>query len=209
MDVAKIILTRRSVRRFKPDPIETGDLIKILEAARWAPSAVNRQVCRFVAVTDASLLKQIASEAKIVFFRQKHAAQCPAMIVVCCKSEKSWIEEIGAAVQNMLLMAHSLGIGTCWIGAFNRDLVRSVLKIPTQFRIYALILVGYPDETPEVAPRLSLGEIAFLNGWKKPIVAPKRSILPTSGIGSMVVKKFTNKGEQDLAASPLNKKDIK
>lgn len=207
MDTAKAILTRRSVRRFKKEPVREEDLIKILEAARWAPSAVNRQACRFVAVTNENQLKRIADNSRIVFFKQKHAAQCPAMIVVCCKAKKSWIEEIGAPIQNMLLMAQSLGLGTCWIGAFNREIVRDLLKIPFNFKLYALILLGYPDETPDVTPRHSLGEIAFINEWNQPIITPKRSLLPSAGMGSFITKTLTNRGEKDLESSPLNVDD--
>ena len=202
MEVLNSILNRRSVRKFKPDIIKEDDLIKIIEAARWAPSATNRQVCRYVVVNDEKILQKIASETKIVFFKQKHAAQCPAMVVVCCKSE-SWIEEIGAAIQNMLLTADALGIGSCWIGAFNRSLVREIVKIPDKYKIYALILLGYPNETPDVAPRLSMGEICYLNEWKKPITKPKKTLLPSSGVGSIVLKRISDRGERDLNSSPL------
>ncbi|NHI93388.1 MAG: nitroreductase family protein [Candidatus Lokiarchaeota archaeon] len=202
MEVLNSILNRRSVRKFKQDPIKKDDLIKIIEAARWAPSATNRQVCRFVVIDNEELLKKIASETKIVFFKQRHAAQCPAMIVVCCKGD-SWIEEIGAAIQNMLLTANSLEIGSCWIGAFSRSLVRELLKIPQNYKIYALILLGYPDETPDVPPRLSLGEICYLNEWKKPIVKPDKTLLPLSGVGSLVLRRLSNRGERDLKSSPL------
>ena len=202
MEVLNSILHRRSVRKFKSDLIKQDDLIKIIEGARWAPSATNRQVCRFIVVNDDVLLKKIASETRIVFFRQRHAAQCPAMVVVCCNKD-SWIEEIGAAVQNMLLVADALGIGSCWIGAFNRSLVRDLLKIPKNYKIYALILLGYPNETPDVPPRLSMGEICYLNEWKKPITKPKKTLLPSSGAGSVVLRIISDRGERDLKSSPL------
>jgi len=206
MEIINAILNRRSVRKFKSDKIKEDDLIKIVEAARWAPSATNRQVCRFVVVTDDDLLKNIADNTKIVFYRQRHAAECPAMIVVCCKSS-NWIEEIGAAIQNMLLTAQVLELGTCWIGAFNRSLVREILNIPSNYKIYALILLGYPNETPDVPPRLSLGEICFKNKWKLPITKPKRTLLPSSGIGSLAVRRLSDRGEKDLESSPLQPKN--
>jgi len=202
MEVINSILKRRSVRKFKSDKIKEDHLIKIVEAARWAPSATNRQACRFIVVDDEEILKNIAENTKIVFFRQKHAAQCPALIVVCCKGS-NWIEEVGAAIQNMLLTADSLELGTCWIGAFSKDLVRNILNIPTGYNIYALILLGYPNEKPDVPPRLSLGEICFKNKWKQPITKPNRTILPSSGIGSLVVRRFSDRGKRDLNSSPL------
>lgn len=202
MEIINAILNRRSVRRFKSDKISEDKLIKIIEAARWAPSATNRQACRFVVVTDEAILKTIADNTKIVFYKQSHAAECPAMIAVCCKGS-NWIEEIGAAIQNILLTAHILDLGTCWIGAFNKSVVREILSIPKGYNIYALILLGYPNETPDVPPRLSLGEICFKDKWKQSMVKPKRTILPSSGIGSLVVRKLSDRGERDLKSSPL------
>jgi nitroreductase len=202
MKVNEVILYRRSVRHFKSDPIPTENLIKIVEAARWAPTAANRQKTRFVVVTDEDLLKKIADNAKIIFYRQRHAAQSRAMIVVSLDST-TWVEEVGAAIQNMLLMAYSLNIGTCWIGAFNKEVVRELLKIPQNHKILALILLGYYSEDPKPAPRLELGEIAFLNQWRKPLTESKGGILPRSGVLSVLITKQLIDTESQLKKSPL------
>jgi len=178
------------------------DLIKIVEAARWAPTAVNRQKTRFVVVTDEEILQKIANTAKIVFYKQKHAAQSKAMIVVCLDST-AWVEETGSAIQNMLLMAYSLNIGSCWIGAFNREFVREILKIPHNYKILALILLGYYSGNPKPAPRLELGKMVFLNQWRKPIVKPKGSLLPKSGALSIAITKTFSDTEAELEKSPL------
>lgn len=203
MKVNKAILRRRSVRHFTDDPIPMEDLIKIVEAARWAPTAVNRQKTRFVVVTDQELLKKIADNSKIVFYKQKHAAQSKAMIVVCLDSS-AWVEEVGASIQNMLLLAFSLGIGSCWIGAFNRDIVRELLKIPLSYKLYALILLGYYSSDPKPAPRLELGRMVFLNKWRTPIVKPQASLFPKSGALSIAITKTFTDTESDLEKSPLN-----
>ncbi|MHA1267249.1 MAG: nitroreductase family protein [Candidatus Helarchaeota archaeon] len=202
MKVSDAILRRRSIRHFTDEPIPMADLIKILEAARWAPTAVNRQKTRFVLVTDIELLQKIAKTAKIVFYQQKHAVQAKAMVLVCLDST-NWIEEVGAAIQNMLLMAYALGIGSCWIGAFNRESVRALLKIPRHYKIFFLILFGHYTHEPKPPPRLELGKIAFLNQWRKPLVKPKASLLPKSGALSIAITKTFSDTTSELDKSPL------
>jgi len=205
LKLSELILTRRSVRHFKKDAIPIEDLMKILEAARWAPSATNRQVIRYMLITDEELLKKISNTAKIIFYKQKHAAQAPAMIAVC-GATNAWIEEFGAAIQNMLLMAWSLGIGTCWIGAFSKKKVHEILKIPDNYKIIALILFGYPEANPKPTPRLDLGKIAYLNTWKNPIIKTKGiGLLPKSGPISIVTRGLHD-SQKD---SPLKEKDEK
>ena len=201
MQVNEAILYRRSIRKFTSEPIPFEDLIKIVEAARWAPTAVNRQRTRFVVVIDEEILKKIAENAKIIFFRQKHAAQAVAMIVVCLDST-SWAEEVGAAIENMLLEAYSLKIGSCWIGAFERETVRSLLKIPQSFKLIGLILLGYYSENPKPPPRMELGQIAFLNQWRAPLIKSKAGVLPKSGALSFITKQLTDT-EAALEESPL------
>jgi nitroreductase len=201
MQVNEAILYRRSIRKFTSEPIPLENIVKIVEAARWAPTAVNRQRTRFVVVTDEALLKKIAENAKIIFFKQKHAAQAAVMIVVCLDST-AWVEEVGAAVQNMLLEAYSLKIGSCWIGAFEREIVRSLLKIPQSFKLIGLILLGYYSEYPKPPPRMELGQIAFLNQWRTPLIKPKAGVLPKSGALSFITKQLTDT-EAALEESPL------
>jgi len=201
MNVGKAILIRRSIRKFNSKPIPQEDLIKILEAARWAPTATNRQKTRFIAVTKENLLKEIADNSRIVFFCQRHAAQCSAMIVVCIDNNH-WREEIGAAIQNMLLMATELGIGTCWIGAFNRSIVKELLEIPEVYKIIALILLGYYSEHPHPPPKLDLGKIAYINKWKNPLMKSKGTILPKAGPFSFVTKTLIDTSS-DIKKSPL------
>lgn len=206
MIVNEAILNRRSIRKFTSEPINQEDLIKILEAARWAPTAVNRQKNRFVVVTDDAILKNIADNSKIVFFKQRHAAECKAMIIVCIDS-KEWLEEVGAAIQNMLLMATELGLGTCWIGAFNREVVRRLLDIPNYYKIIALILLGHYSEQPEPPPRLDLGQIAYLNHWKHPLIEFKSGILPKSGAMSLFLTRKLTDTKSDIKKSPLSIKE--
>ncbi len=202
MKVNDAILRRRSVRKFTNDPIPMENLIKIVEAARWAPTATNRQKTRFFVINDEELLKKIADTAKIIFYKQKHAAQSKAMIIVCLDST-SWVEETGAQIQNILITAYSLGIGTCWIGAFNREEVRKILKIPYNYKLIALILLGYYEEDPKPPPRLELGHIAFLNQWRTPLVKPTGGILPKSGVLSIILTKHVSDTQSEIKKSPL------
>lgn len=202
MKISKLILQRRSIRNFKKDLIDKDDLVKILEAARWAPSAENRQSTRYIVVTDENILKNIANNVKILFFKQRHAAQAPVIVVVC-SSASTWIEEIGAGIQNMLLFAWSIGIGSCWIGAFNKNKIREIVEVPKGYKIYALILLGYPKSIPEPTPRLDLGKTAYLNKWKNPFVETKGGLLPKSGVASIVSRKMQDPQKD----SPLLEKE--
>ena len=167
MDLFEVIKGRRSIRSYKPDPVPKEDLEKILEAAIWAPSAGNCQPWEFVIVTKDYLKEELARAAWGQFWMIK----APLIIVVCAniprtawrygeRGEKLYvIQDTAAAIQNMLLMAHYLGYGTCWVGAFDEEEVRRVLKLPRDVRPLALIPLGKPAEKPSPPPRIPLKEL--------------------------------------------------
>ncbi len=160
MEVMEAILGRRSVRRFRSDPIPEEDLRKILEAAIWAPSAGNMQSWEFVIVRDPNRKREIARAALGQWF----IAEAPVVVVVCANEDRSasrygergrklyCIQDTAAATQNLLLAAYSMGYGTCWVGAFDEDSVSSVIKVPSGVRPVAIIPIGRSAETP-IGPR--------------------------------------------------------
>jgi nitroreductase len=173
MDTLQTIAKRRSIRAFKDNQIPEEILMKILEAARAAPSAGNRQA-RDIIVIDNGEIKKILTEAA---FGQEFIEEAPIVLVFCAVRERSarrygdrgrnlyCILDAAASAENVLLAAHALGLGTCWIGAFNDDMVAETLGLPSDARPIALIPVGYPAEKPDETPRLVFKEFIHLNQY--------------------------------------------
>jgi nitroreductase len=166
--IMDVIKGRRSIRRFKRgEKVSEEDLKKILEAATYAPSAGNRQPWEFIIVENEDTKNKLAEAA----YNQTWITEAPIIIVVCANEERSasrygergrtlyCIQDTAAAIQNMLLMAHSLGYGTCWVGAFNENEVRRILNIPISVRPVAIIPIGKPDEKPTMPPRIPIQKL--------------------------------------------------
>ncbi len=151
MDVFEAITGRRSVRRFKATPLERATIVKLLEAARWAPTAGNLQPWVFVAVTSAEVREELAAAA----YNQRFVAEAPLVIGVAAAPPPNSryggrgqdlyaLQDTAAAVQNILLAAYALGLGTCWVGAFDDDAVARALRLGPDEKPVALIPVGEP-----------------------------------------------------------------
>ena len=143
MEVFEAIQRRKSVRAYVPTPVPREKLERILEAARLAPSAENRQPWYFIVVTDPEKRKRIARSGMFAGF----LAESPVVIVGCGdqKASKKWhVVDVTIAMQNMVLAATEEGLGTCWVGSFNEGLVKRLLKIPKHLKVVALLAVGYP-----------------------------------------------------------------
>ncbi len=165
--IIELIKSRRSTRQFQPKDIPEELIKQLLEAACRAPSAGNLQPWKFYVVRDNKLRKGLAAASK-----QKFVSQAPVVIVVCALPEQSaahygergrnlyCLQDTAAAVQNILLAASSLKLGTCWVGAFSEEEVRSLLNLNREERPVAMIPVGYPIAT---AQTLSTGRIPLEN----------------------------------------------
>jgi nitroreductase len=167
MDVFEAIKTRRSVRKYLQKQIPDEKLEMIFEAARLAPSAANRQPWRFVVVQDASRKKALAAAAN----NQTFLSDAAAIVTAVGDPEASarWHErDPMIALEHIALAAAALGYGTCWIGAFDEDAVKHLLKIPAKMRVVALMPIGLPNETPAPRPRRELSEIFFREEWQTP-----------------------------------------
>jgi len=173
LELFEAIRGRRSVRRFQEKDVPQELITQLIDAARWAPSAGNLQPWEFVVVRDPELKKALARAA----LNQMFIAQAPVVIVVCADEIRSGsvygprgstlycIQDTAAATQNLLLAAHALGLGACWVGAFSEDEVRRVLGIPLGVRPVAIVPVGYPAERPRPPRRRELGEIIHHEGF--------------------------------------------
>lgn len=163
MQVHEAIKNRRSVRGYKSDPIPEQSLRKVLEAARLAPSAHNDQDWKFVIIKDLKKRKQLAEAAR----SQSFIAEAPIIIAaVALNPEKVMSCEVPAyainltiAVDHMTLQACEEGLGTCWIGAFSQEEVKKILDIPEQYKVVALLPLGFPADSPRPKIRKSLEEI--------------------------------------------------
>lgn len=189
---------RRSIRRFRGQPIPRSLLLQVLDAGRWAPSAGNTQPWRMILVSDAEarrglvdgmarylkedIISKGATEEEVKSAEEsvEPLASAPSLIVACMTKEvfgarsDRWMSEhtmgvqsVAAAIQNMLLAAHDVGLGGCWCSTplLCPTTVRRALGIPQGVEPQAVIALGYSDETPEPPRRKPLAEVIYLNGW--------------------------------------------
>jgi len=163
MDVFKAIAERRSIRNYKSKEIEDEKLKKILESARIAPSAGNRQEWKFLVVKNQETRDKLVEAAH----GQKFVRQAPVTIVACStESERvmpcgqyAYTVDLSIAVSFMILEATELGLGTCWLGAYDEEKVKEILGIPDEIRVPAMFTVGYVDENPPARPRKDSNDI--------------------------------------------------
>ena len=167
MDVFETIKGRRSIRAYRDIEVPQEIVEKLIEAARWAPSAGNIQPWEFIIVRNPETKRRLAEAA----LGQSFIEEAPVVIVVCADEERSargygtrgrtlyCIQDTAAAIQNIHLAACALGLGTCWVGAFKEDEARKILNIPGGVRPVAIIPVGYPAESPSPRSRRPLKEI--------------------------------------------------
>ena len=165
MNVLEAIKIRRSIRKYSPEPIPEEKLQTIFDAARLAPSAANRQPWRFVVVQDSNRKKSLSEAANDQTFLKD-----AAVIVVAIGDpdvSAKWCEkDTMTALEHIVLAATTLGYGSCWIGAFDEDAVKRLLKIPTKMKVVALLPIGVPAEKPAARPRKVLSEIFFKEEWR-------------------------------------------
>jgi nitroreductase len=167
MEIFEAITNRRSVRAYKKRQLPLGTIEKLLDAARWAPSAGNVQPWAFVVAASTDMKRALSLAA----YSQRDIEDASIVIVVCADEKRAeerygvrgktlyCLQDTAAATQNILLTAYSLGLGSCWVGAFKEEQVRKAIRAPDEMRPVAMIPVGYPDEAPEARGRRSLSEI--------------------------------------------------
>jgi nitroreductase len=153
-EVLEAIISRRTIRRFKSTPVEDEKLRMILEAGRWAPSFSNLQPWKFIVVKDLNL-KAALDKAARESVLHLGINEAPVIILVCVDRRIDPLHAIetgAAATQNMALAAHSLDLGTGWIGIWGTEAeaaAQRLLKLPETVRVVSLLPVGVPDESPE------------------------------------------------------------
>lgn len=171
MDVFEAILKRKSVRAFQDKEVPEDTISRLLEAARLAPSASNRQEWRFVVVRNATLREQLSDAAK----GQKFIGEAPVVLACCAETDGHVMAcgqpcypiDVAIAIDHITLCATAEGLGTCWIGAFDEPQVKEILGIPPHIRVVELLPLGYPrDASPMAKNRLPLDDIVKYERWQ-------------------------------------------
>lgn len=169
MNVHSAIRMRRSVRSYEDRPVEPEKLTRVLEAARLAPSASNRQEWRFVVVQEAGARKKLMVAAA----GQQFVAEAPVVIACCADTDGHVMRcgqpcypiDVAIGIDHITLAAVEEGLGTCWIGAFSEPEVKTILEIPALIRVVELLTLGYPADEPHAKKRKSYGEIVCHEKW--------------------------------------------
>jgi nitroreductase len=162
MSVIDVIINRRSIRKYEDKDIPRDILEKIMESGRQSPSAANRQPYHFIVVTNSELKKQLPGLVS------RFIKNAPVVIVGCANPKAlltgKWaVIDTTIALENMVLAASSLGIGSCWIGSFNEQKVKDKLQIPESWKVVALLSLGYPAENP--GPRKKRSDLFSFNNF--------------------------------------------
>ncbi len=196
MDVFDCIRARRSIRKYKDKQVPWDNISTIMQAGKYAPSAGNLQNWKFIVVKDDDKRKEVADAALQQFWME----QAPIHIVVVGEPERAerfygvrgrrlyTIQAIAASIENMLLTAHSLGLGACWVGAFDEDRIRLLLNLPEQVDVHAIITIGYADETPEMPTKYRIEHMMFFEKWWGRLEPPKSHVGWTSMYNERMVK---------------------
>ncbi len=170
MDFSELIQTRYSVRAYRPEPVETGKLEQVLEAARLAPTAANRQPFRIIVIhTDGreEELKRIYSRGWFV--------QAPLIICACGVPGENWVRkdgknyndvDVAIAMDHLILAAADIGLGTCWIAAFDPAAAREVLDLPDDVEPVAFTPLGYPADSARPKTRKALEDLVRYERWE-------------------------------------------
>jgi nitroreductase len=168
VDVYEAVKARRSVRSYKPDPVPEEVLRRVLEAARLAPSARNRQAWRFIAVTDPGKIEKLAEAAN----GQSFVAEAPVYLAFCATrmhvmscGVEAGIVDTSIPFAYVTLAAVAEGLATCWLGAFDQDATRKILGVPAEVLVVGVTPLGYPAENPPARSRRKFDEVVSFEGW--------------------------------------------
>jgi nitroreductase len=190
MEFDELVKERRSIHYFEPDAVSEADLMHILEAARWAPSAGNNQPWRFVIVRNPEILEKIwetttgievpiSSKRTIKVTPQNFMKKAPVVVVVCTDTQaykgkpnnifadRFCIQDSAIATMNLLLAVANLGLGACWIGMYREEALSEVLKLPATIRPVAIVPIGHTKSKEQPRPRKPLEELIHYETYQR------------------------------------------
>jgi nitroreductase len=167
MTFFELIQKRYSVRGYKPDPVEEEKLQQVLEAARLAPTAANLQRFRLIVIHTAGREQELRR-----IYDEDWFVQPPLVICACrfpedpAREGKDYTDvDIGIAIDHLILAATELGLGTCWIGAFDPAAARELLGLPDEAEPVVFTTLGYPADPPRPKQRAPLSELVYYERW--------------------------------------------
>ncbi len=170
MEFFDLISSRYSVRAYKPNPIEDEKLAKILEAARLAPTAANRQPFQVILIHTEGRKTELGR-----IYGQPWFVQPPLILCICGVSSQAWVRsadkrryldvDVAIVMDHMILAATDLGLGTCWIAAFNAVAARQALQLPDEIEPLLFTPLGYPADAPGPKERKPLSELVRYERW--------------------------------------------
>ncbi len=187
MDVRDAIIKRRSIRNYTDKSVSQELINEIINSARYTPSSGNIQNWQIIVVREEKTRKELS----IASLKQSWMEQAPVHLVICNildKIEHMYgergkdlysIQNCSALIQNILLLATEKGLATCWVSAFEENMVSRILRIPSNARPEAIITLGYPNEEPEAPIRFNCQDITFHDKWgnRESAQKPRKSIL--------------------------------
>ena len=169
MTFLELVKKRYSVRAYKPDPVENDKLQKVLEATRLAPTAANRQPFQLIIIHSAGREEELSR-----IYPRPWFVQAPIIICVCGVIEtagsrsdgRSYCDvDVAIAIDHLILAAADMGLGTCWIGAFDPLAAREILGLPDEVEPIIFTPLGYPDDQPKEKKRKPLSELVRYEHW--------------------------------------------
>jgi len=171
VDLYEAIKLRKSVRKYKRDPVPEESLKKILNAARMAPTAENFQPWKIIVVTDEDIKRKLVPACN----NQRFVAEAPIVLVACGLPDEaypimggfmnSYPVDVAIVLDHLMLAATSEGLGTCWIGSFKEEKVAETVGVPQEAKVVALTPLGYPAEEMERTDRKNLTELVSYNKY--------------------------------------------
>jgi nitroreductase len=169
VDFTAVVKTRYSVRAYKPDPIGEQKLQQVLEAARLAPTATNRQAFQFIVMHTEGRKEELKR-----IYDKDWLLGAPVVVCACGIPADNWVRkdgknyndvDVAIAMDHLILAATDAGLGTCWIGAFDAQATKEVLGLPEGVEPIALTPLGYPADEPRLKKRKDLSELVRYERW--------------------------------------------
>lgn len=170
--ILNAIFSRRSIRRYKDKEVEQDKIVKLLQAGMAAPSACNLQICEFIVVDEKPMLSQLKSTAL------EGNYNAPMAVVICANTKnvpwcgEGWRVDCSAAVENMMIAAVAMGLGSVWIGSIDESAVRKLLDIPDNISVMNMVYFGYPDEARKLVTKYNEEAVS----WQRYNPDRKRSL---------------------------------
>lgn len=173
MDLYDAIESRRSIRRYKADPVSEEQVHRVLNAARLAPSWKNFQCWRFIVIQSEEGRSSVLPAFDDSNPGKKTIMAAPVLIVLCADPDASgkmgdrlyYLVDAGITMEHLMLAARAEGLGTCWLGEYREEVARAALNVPENWRVVAMTPLGYPDQDPKPRPRKAMEDITFREKW--------------------------------------------